>query len=321
MAEIPRRGPLSDRAPDASTARNAAGVRNRPTWLLLVGAATGLGLAVLGLLENRPGPQPLPPETAAQVGERRIRRVDYERVLAGVEGDFRNPIDESMRRRVLDRMVDEELLVQRALDLGLASIDRRVRGELTAGLMDSIVSEADADQASASEVAQHFEENSDFFTRPGRIHARTSFFSARKDGREARVSAALRATQATGRLRKGEDPTEVENRLGDPQISPIPVGLLPFRKIRDYVGPIILQSLRELEIGQWSEPIPSGSGLHLALVVEREAPSLPAFEDVEDLVRQDLRRRRGDEALRLYLDDLRARVPVTINESVFSASK
>jgi hypothetical protein len=31
-------------------------------------------------------------------------------------------------------------------------------------------------------------------------------------------------------------------------------------------------------------------------------------------------RRRGDEALRRYLDDLRARTPITIDESVLRAS-
>lgn len=287
----------------------------------MIGAATGLGFAVFGLLESPPGPRLLPPQTAAQVGERAIRRVDYERVLAAVERDLRNPVDESFRRRVLDRMVDEELLVQHALQLGLASIDRRVRGELTAGLMDSIVGEADANEASASEVARHFEENLDFFTRPGRVHARTIFFSARSQRRNAEDSPALRAEQAAERLLRGEDPDEVEDRLADPQVSPIPPGMLPLHKIRDYVGPTVMQSLEKLSVGQWSEPIETGGGAYLALVVARELPIVPDFEEVEPVVRQDLKRRRGEEALRAYLDDLRARIPVAINESVFSASK
>ena len=108
-------------------------------WLLLVGAAVGLALAAWGLLEKRveghglsagSPSQELSPEQAAIVGDRVIRRVDYERMLAGVERDLRNPIDDATRRRVLERMIDEELLVQQALALGLASADRRVRGEL-----------------------------------------------------------------------------------------------------------------------------------------------------------------------------------------------
>ena len=306
---------MSDPAPEESQAGG------RTPWLLFVGAAIGLALATFGLLEPRTGPQTLPPEAAAQVGERTIRRVDYERVLAGVERDLRNPLDQSIRRLVLDRMIDEELLVQRALELGLAAIDRRVRGELTSGLMDSIVGEADADDASENEVARHFEENVDFFTRPGRLHAQTIYFSSRGDGRRQEDSAAERAGRAATRLRAGENASEIESRLGDPQISPLPNGMLPPSKVRDYVGPIVLQTLEALVVGEWSEPIESGGGFYLARVVEREPRIIPAFEQVEDLVRQDLKRRRGDQALRDYLDDLRTRTPVAINESVFSASK
>jgi hypothetical protein len=306
---------LSDPAPEESQARG------RTPWLLFVGAAIGLALATFGLLEPRNGPQTLPPEAAAQVGERTIRRVDYERVLAGVERDLRNPLDQSIRRLVLDRMIDEELLVQRALELGLAAIDRRVRGELTSGLMDSIVGEADADAASESEVARHFEENVDFFTRPGRLHAQTIYFSSRGDGRRQDGSAAERAGRAVTQLRAGEPTSEIESLLGDPQVSPLPNGMLPPSKVRDYVGPIVLQSLGALVLGEWSEPIESGGGFYVARVIEREPRIIPAFEQVEDLVRQDLKRRRGDQALRDYLDDLRTRTPVAINESVFSASK
>jgi hypothetical protein len=296
-------------------------VSGRAPWLLLIGAEIGLALAEFGLLETQTDSLTLSADVAARVGERTIRRIDYERVLAGVESDLRGPIDESIRRRVLDRMIEEELLVQRALELGVAAIDRRVRGELTAGLMDSIVGEADAVEANSSEVASHFAENLDFFTRPGRLHARMIFFSSRRDDSHRDGSAAERAVSAAQRLRAGEEWNEIEKRFGDPQISPLPNGMLPPGKIRDYVGPTILQTLEGLEVGDWSDPIEFGAGLYLASLVDRERRIVPTFEEVEGLVRQDLKRRRGDEALRRYLDDLRARNSVSINESLLSEAK
>ena len=96
--------------------------------------------------------------------------------------------------------------------------------------------------------------------------------------------------------------------------------MLPPTKVRDYVGPIILKVLEELPQGTWSDPIESGAGRYLARVIDREAPIVPVFEEVEALVRQDLKRRRGDEALRRYLDDLRNQKSVVIDESLFSGS-
>ena len=255
------------------------------------------------------------------VGDRAIRRVDYERVLAGVEGDLRNPIDDAMRRRVLDRMIDEELLVQRALDLGLAVIDRRVRGELTSGLIDSIVSEVDAEEPSDREVAAHYEENIDFFTRPGRLRARTIYFSTRRDATDPRGPAAVRAAEALSRLRAGQSIDAVERALGDEQVSPVPDTLLPASKVRDYTGPSILAAIMQLEPGRFSEPIESSGGLYVATALEREPAIVPTLAEVEELVRQDLKRRRGDEALRDYLTTLRKQTPISVDESLFESSR
>lgn len=289
----------------------------RAPWLLLLGAALGLALASLGLLEDRSDPERLPRGAAAVVGDRTIRWVDYQRVLAGVAGDLRGPVDEALRRRVLDRMIDEELLVQRALELGLAVIDRRVRGELTSGLIDSIVAEVDGEAPSAREIAKHYQANVDFFTRPGRLRARTIYFSGRRGDADPRGSAQARALAARERLLAGEDVAAVEASLGDPQVSPVPDALLPASKVRDYVGPSVLEALLALETGAWSAPIESGAGVYLATPVDREPPVVPPLGEVEELVRQDLQRRRGDEALRAYLDELAARTPILIDESVF----
>ncbi len=290
----------------------------RSAWLLLAGAAAGLLLASAGLLDApaRSGAD-LPPDAAAQVGERTIRRVDYERVLAGVAGDLRSPVDEAMRRRVLDRMIDEELLVQRALELGLAHVDRRVRGELTSSMIDSIVAEVGSETPSEAEVARHYDENVEFFTRPGRLRARRLYFSTRRDGEDPRGTAGERAREALEALRAGGSPDEVEAAWADRQVSPVPDALLPPSKVRDYVGPGLLQVLATLETGEWSAPQESASSLSLVTVLDREPPVVPPLDEIEALVRQDLERRRGDEALRRYLDELRSAAAITIDDGLF----
>lgn len=288
----------------------------------------GLALAAAGLLEERAEAAKVPEEVAAYVGERTIRRVDYQRVLAGVESDLRNPVDDALRKRVLERMVDEELLVQRALDLGLAVVDRRVRGELTSGLIDSIVSEADARSLSPAEIEEHYAANIEFFTRPGRLRAETLLFADRpvSSGAEADGEPALsperRAEEAAQRLRAlapGDRAgvARIGERWATPQISPAPDTLLPASKLRDYVGPTVLKALGDLEVGIWSEPIATGGGWVLARLLAREPAVVPPLGEVENLVRQDLKRRRGDEALGDYLRQLRAEIPVRINEAMF----
>jgi hypothetical protein len=179
------------------------------------------------------------------------------------------------------------------------------------------VSEVDAEEPSEREVARHYDESIDFFTRPGRLRARTLFFSARDEDADPRGSAQTRAREALTRLRAGEPADDIEPMLGDRQISALPDTLLPASKVRDYVGPTILENLAGLETHSWSEPISSGSGLYLATLLEREAAIVPSLDEIESLVRQDLKRRRGDDALRDYLASLRTQTPVAIDESLF----
>ena len=293
----------------------------RGAWLLLVGAALGLAIASFGLLEPKIDPSPLPEDAAAVVGERKIRRVDYERVLSGVAGDLRSPIDDAMRRRVLDRMIDEELLVQRALSLGLAGIDRRVRGELTSSMIDSIVSEVDSTEPDTDQIADHYEENVDFFTRPGRLQAQRIYFSPRRDEGDPRGPATKRAAAALLRLQAGDAPDTVEDDLADRQVSPVPNTMLPPSKVRDYVGPSLLAALMQLETGIWSEPTESNGSYHILRVLDREPPVVPTLEEIESLVRQDLKRRRGDDALRAYLESLKAETPIAIDERLFETTE
>src|SRR5687768_11054675 len=98
-------------------------------WLVL-GAATGVVCAAIGLLLSGEGERSLPANAAASVNGTVIRLEEYDRAVAAFASDRRAPIGAEDRRHVLDRMLDEELLVQRGLELGLARHDRRVRGDI-----------------------------------------------------------------------------------------------------------------------------------------------------------------------------------------------
>ena len=73
---------------------------------------------------------------------------------------------------------------------------------------------------------------------------------------------------------------------------------------------------RSLEVGAVSDPIRSATGYHVLQVVEREAEWVPPREEIADEVLAEYRRRRGEEALRAYLDRLRARADIELAPSL-----
>ena len=207
-------------------------------------------------------------------------------------------------------MIDEELLVQHALELGLAEVDRRVRSDLTASIIASVVSDSEAREPDERELREFYQENRDFFTATGRLRVRQIFF--RVPTADLEDAARARASSARERWQAGEPFAALRDELGDAEVSPVPDALLPAAKLRDYLGATALRRASELAVGVVSEPVRSGSGIHLLQVVERADPSVKPFEAIRSQVHNEWRRRQGDRALREYLDFLRGDSEVVI---------
>lgn len=97
----------------------------------------GLALALTGVVEPRPR---LEADVVARVGERDLRVDDLRRLLASAGALRRDEADLEDTRRLLQALVDEELLVQRAEALGLIDTDPTLRRALQAAQQESLAS-------------------------------------------------------------------------------------------------------------------------------------------------------------------------------------
>jgi parvulin-like peptidyl-prolyl isomerase len=235
------------------------------------------------------------------------------RALGALAQDSRNPLGEPERRHVLDRLIEEELLVQRAIDLGLDVSDRTVRNRLVSAMIEMVVSGVDQREFSREEVEAFYRENREFFARSDRLWVRQLRFAVDREQGEA--EAFRRGERAADRLRRGEKIEDLATELGDPPLLPVPDGLLPASKLREYLGPTPARKALELAGGEVSDPVRGGSAYHVLQMVQRvTAPTLPLLA-VEPQVRSEMRRRAGDESLRSYLDMLRERAEIRLPPS------
>jgi parvulin-like peptidyl-prolyl isomerase len=278
-------------------------------WLAL-GAIGGIGCAAVGLLVSGERGHALPANAAASVNGAVIRLEEYDRAVAAFAADRRDPIGPEERRHVLDRMLDEELLVQRGLELGLARHDRRVRGDIVSAVIELVVSQADGEEPSDADVRAFYDENRDYFAHTERLLVQQVFVRAGPQRSEDEARA--RAEQAVARLRGGESFESVQKSLGDPEVAAVPRDLLPIAKLREYVGPTAARAAQDLEVGATSDPQRSASGYHVLVLLDRAPGFAPKLADVQEEVRAELRRRASDRALRAYLDDLRASADVRV---------
>lgn len=277
--------------------------RSRPRGLLIAAMLAGLALAALPLVQRAPQTEPVVPEgAAALVNGVPIEQEEYTRALDALVADSRQPLSEEDTQYVLSRLIEQELLVQRALELGFDQRDRTVRNTLVTAMVQMILAEAESETFSDEEVREFYDENADYFTRTGRVHVREIRVPITDAAPEP--VALENAESAAARLRLGEPFETVANEIGTPPIAPLPNGFIPPGQLRNYLGPTPAQAALMLQPGQVSDPIRGGTAYHVLLMVDREPGERPALDEVEPLVRNEMRRRAGDAAIRAYLNRL-----------------
>ncbi|MBI2389302.1 MAG: peptidyl-prolyl cis-trans isomerase [Deltaproteobacteria bacterium] len=273
------------------------GPRQRARLWLACGAAIGLGLAAHGMLR---GPtSPVPPGVVAMVGDVPITTEEYARALAAVASDRRNAPDRALQRHVLDRLIDEELLVQAALQSGLAVRDPALRGQIASAMIDAVLGPRAA--PTEEELRAHYTANTSLFARNGRVRVEALWF----DKGDTRA----RAAAARARLLAGQPVTDA-----DPPALVAPTASIPQVKLTDYLGPVVAQAVATTPVGGVTEAIEASGGRWVVRVLERKDGEVPAFEVVREQVLADLRRARDDEALRRWLDRRRLDTRVAVRE-------
>ncbi|MBE9537598.1 MAG: peptidyl-prolyl cis-trans isomerase [Proteobacteria bacterium] len=270
-------------------------------WLV-----SGLVLGLLGVLASVITPSwegAGDSGVVAVVNDTAITRAKYLSYLEALATDKKDPIGTEDSQYVLQRIIEEELLVQRGVEVGLLESDKRTRAALVNGMISMTTTAAEARAPSEKELAEFFQENIDYFTPTARLRARQ--LVVRGEDAEQRAGEAYRLLVA------GERFQTVESEFGTPVALIVPDSLLPPAKLREYLGPTLTQMLLEQPAGFVTEPQPMTKGFRIVLLLDKEVGQAPALGDVRQQLEAEYVRRSGDRALREYLEWLKDRADIS----------
>lgn len=275
--------------------------------LLTLGAVVGLLMAAAGLVERWSLPSgDLPGDAIARVGDQLISRQRYQQLISDLATDKRMPLSDEDRQFTLDRLVDEELLIMRGIELGLAETAPNIRKAIAAAMIAQIAAEAEATPPDEAALRHLYETDAEYFTATGRYRLRWLLLPG--TGQEAQRKAATAYAQL-----QSNTPMQAVMRSTGLQSEPLlPDQMLPLSKLSDYLGPVLARQIPQLEPGEYSRPVAADGSFHILQLVTRKAGFLPAFEQVQPMVEAEYLRRAGDEALRNYLAWLRARTQIIV---------
>ena len=293
--------PLPDDEKSGSAESLGPRAWGRANGLLALGALIGIAIALSGAVKlAQRGPARLPADAVAMVNGRVIGADAVAAAIELLAGDKRNPVTDADRTRVLQRLIDEELLVQHGLDLGLAESDGLIRKTLARSMIESIVAGAAATPPTDAELEAFYDTNRDYFSPPPSLSVRRIFFSKTRHG----AGALLRAGRAVGELRAGKPVERIAADLGDDEVAKLPSGPLRPTALREHIGATGLETVAAMAPGGVSDPLLFAGGYQVLQLVDRVEADAGSWEQIRDEVTEAHRRQSEEAALRAYLNRL-----------------
>lgn len=280
-------------------AQESAAPARASIWWPAIGCAIGLAVAAYGMLERAPNAGALPEDAVARVNERLIGVDHYRRTVERLETAAGRELAPEDRARVLTQMVEEELLVQRGLELGLTASEATVRAALVQSLVASVTAEADAADPGDAELARFLADNAADYTYASA--SRVAAWIADDEWLAQDFAARLREA-----LEVGDEPPE-----GVRAVPGLPTTAAPPERLRMFLGPAITAAATEMPPQSVAVYARQGRW-YIVFVQEHETETRAELAAIRSQVLLDYRQALAERALRDYVDGLRESADIVV---------
>jgi hypothetical protein len=284
---------------------------------LAAAVVIGCAYSAFQILHDVRVPVQLLPGVAALVNGHPIDADSVNRTVAGMDARMRRS-ETAARHDVLSRMIDEELLVQHALDSGAAQTSPEVRAALVRSAITRVNSEAAAEPVSAREVSGYFEAHKEAYAAPASFDVTALYFEASTShagtasqadtatGRDAKAGSAIasRAAAARAAIESGTPVEQVADSADPLPFAPPGEHVSP-RTLANYFGPRIAEAVDHVAVGHTTEVTPLGNGVVFIYLNNKTPGETPSLASVSELVAADAMRDRQEHALEALLASLR----------------
>lgn len=287
----------------------------RSLVFLGTGAVLGIALAGYGLFTAKGTRTHIfPPEAVALVNQRQVLRSDF---MTQIQTEFGVPFAETtaaQRNKVLEDMINEELTVQRGLEIDLPSYDPDVRSALVAGVELEVTADVLAQQPTMEELEQYYQAHKEKYSSEGVMQLRDLVVKSGANVKEALAA----AKEAVSSMRGGASVSEAMARFGLKDSGKLMDGhhvdtdeIFQFA-VRAKLGNTLFDAVLALQGGQISEPVPDADGVHVIVMVAHRFPVMQDFDQARDRVWKDFIRDAQAKVVNANIQFLRSRADIVL---------
>lgn len=264
-------------------------------FLLLLGLFIGVVLAANSIVRES---NLTDKDWVAVIGDVQISKEKYYFQLEGLARDKRNAITRKDKDYVLERMIEEELLIIRAKELGLLENNQIVRGSIIQQMIKLIISENYLESVEEEKLKKFYKDNIGFFSSASRLRLQQIYFS------DSSGNSRQRSEEAFKDLKEGSTFEQISQHA-DQSVLSIPNTMMNLSKVREYIGPTLMNVAKSLEPGEFSPPTKVAGGYKIIFLFDKELSEPERFDSIKPKVLREYQRRQDDKSLRDYLEDLK----------------
>lgn len=285
--------------------------------LVLPALAVAAGLLVAGIGLFRPAPKPqrvVPAGYVALVNQKGILLSDFRAQLELESSKSFAETTASERARVLREMVNEELLVQRALVLDLPETTNEVRTNLAVGVNGQVAAPVLAYQPTDAELRAFYEKSRQNYTAPGSMTLRDLVLhvGGYQNADQTITQALADATEAVFQLRSGTSVDYVMEHFALNNSGRAANGEELDFAAKLHLGDKLYAVAANLRDGEISDPVVEVDGVHILIMQKHQFPTVADFSAVRDKVYLDYRTASSNRATEQNLKQLRGQAEILL---------
>ena len=229
----------------------------------------------------------------ARVGEKEISMQRFEEIIKVLDDQSNSELTLEKKNMIRERLIDEELLIQRAIELDLIRNDSLIKGNIIQTMFQHIINSNEVIEPSEKQLRDYFRKEKDYFSSGKRFKLKNYSFRN-----------LIEAETGSKYLKKNNFDAFL-NLTNKENIFDVPEVFLTPQKIRDYLGPKALQELEKLNKGDYSKVIQLNDIPSIIFCIDILYSKTPLFEEIYDQIRDKFIREREDILVKEYIENLR----------------
>lgn len=272
--------------------------------LLLLASIIGTLLAIYSIMDSNKNYSSLPDNVAAVVNDKIIPSERYQTVIQLIKNDKRDDLTDIDRKMALERIIEEELLVQYAYQNGFLEADDLLRKSIVRSVVDSIAEQSISVIPNEKTLRDFYQDNLPLFTIDEQF--RIVILSS-QNGSDINAGKII--------WQDSYDIPLLMNEIGSIKKLEISSDFISKYRLGTLIGPLLRDVVLSLKLGETSEPLETIYGYSIVTLIDKKGQVIPDFKEINEIVLQEYKRRQRETILNDLLSDLKRQSDININSS------